>query len=94
MVLGFIAGSLSAFAVSRKYKWGYDDSLDVVGVHGIGGLLGMLGIGFLATTTANSAGGLGLLNGGGTDLLGKQSIAILATAAFSFTDTWLIATVI
>jgi Amt family ammonium transporter len=94
LVIGLIAGALSAFAVSRKYKWGYDDSLDVVGVHGIGGLLGMLGIGFLATTTANSAGGLGLLNGGGTDLLGKQSIAIIATAAFSFTATWLIATII
>ena len=94
LILGLIAGALSAFAVSRKYKFGYDDSLDVVGVHGIGGLLGMLGIGFLATTTANSAGGLGLLNGGGTDLLGKQSIAIIATAAFSFTATWLIATTI
>ena len=94
LVIGLIAGALSAFAVSRKYKWGYDDSLDVVGVHGIGGLLGMLAIGFLATTTANSAGGLGLLNGGSTDLLGKQSIAILATAAFSFTATWLIATLI
>ena len=81
-------------AVSRKYKWGYDDSLDVVGVHGVGGILGMLAIGFLATTTANAVGGNGLLMNGGTALLGRQVTAILATAAFSFTATWLIAKVI
>jgi Amt family ammonium transporter len=91
LVIGLIAGVLSAYAVSRKYKLGYDDSLDVVGVHGIGGILGMLAIGILATTTANEAGGLGLLMGGGTDLLTKQFIAIVVIAAFSFSATWLIA---
>ncbi len=91
LIIGLIAGVLSAHAVSRKYKWGYDDSLDVVGVHGIGGILGMLSIGFLATTTANEAGGLGLLMHGGTSLLTKQFIAIVVAAAFSFCATWLIA---
>jgi Amt family ammonium transporter len=91
LVIGLIAGVLSAYAVSRKYKLGYDDSLDVVGVHGIGGILGMLAIGILATTTANEAGGLGLLMGGGTSLLTKQFIAIVVVAAFSFCATWLIA---
>jgi len=94
LVIGLIAGALSAFAVSRKYKWGYDDSLDVVGVHGVGGILGMVAIGFLATTTANSAGGLGLLTHGSSALLERQLIAIAATGAFSFAATWLIATII
>ncbi len=94
LVIGLLAGAVSAIAVSRKYKWGYDDSLDVVGVHGVGGLLGMLAIGFLATTTANSAGGLGLLTHGSSELLQRQLVAIGATALFSFTATWLIGTVI
>ena len=94
LIIGLIAGVLSAVAVSRKYKWGYDDSLDVVGVHGVGGFLGMLAIGFLATKSANSAGGNGILMHGGNALLGHQVIAIIATAAFSFSATWLIATLI
>ena len=94
LVIGLLAGAVSAIAVSRKYKWGYDDSLDVVGVHGVGGFLGMLAIGFLATTTANSAGGLGLLTHGSSELLQRQLVAIGATALFSFTATWLIGTVI
>ena len=94
LLIGLIAGALSAIAVSRKYKWGYDDSLDVVGVHGVGGVLGMLAIGFLATTTANEVGGNGLLMNGGHILLERQLVAIGATAVFSFGATWLIATLI
>jgi Amt family ammonium transporter len=94
MVIGLIAGPLASFAVSRKYKLGYDDSLDVVGVHGIGGILGMLSIGFLATTAANKAGGLGLINHGSFSLLWKQFVAIAATALFSFITTYIIAKVI
>jgi Amt family ammonium transporter len=93
---GFVTplGPLASFAVSRKYKLGYDDSLDVVGVHGIGGILGMLSIGFLATTAANKAGGLGLINHGSFSLLWKQFVAIAVTAVFSFTMTYIIAKVI
>jgi len=94
LAIGLIAGPLASFAVSRKYKLGYDDSLDVVGVHGIGGILGMLSIGFLATTAANKAGGIGLINGGSSSLLLKQFVAIVATAVFSFTMTYIIAKVI
>ncbi|MDN5895650.1 MAG: ammonium transporter [Nocardioides sp.] len=50
MVLGVAAGVLCALAVGLKYRFGYDDSLDVVGVHLVGGLVGTIGIGFLATT--------------------------------------------
>lgn len=94
LILGLIAGVVSAWAVTRKYKLGYDDSLDVVGVHGVGGILGMLAIGFLATLTANAAGADGLFFGGGTTQLNRQVIAIVVVALFSFTATWLIATVI
>jgi Amt family ammonium transporter len=94
LILGLIAGVVSAWAVTRKYKFGYDDSLDVVGVHGVGGILGMLSIGLLATLTANSAGANGLLNGGGATQLNRQIIAIVVVALFSFAATWLIATII
>jgi Amt family ammonium transporter len=94
LVLGLIAGVVSAWAVTRKYKYGYDDSLDVVGVHGIGGILGMLAIGLFATVAANAAGADGLFYGGGTTQLNRQLLAIVVVALFSFTATWLIATVI
>jgi Amt family ammonium transporter len=94
LILGLIAGVVSAWAVTRKYKFGYDDSLDVVGVHGVGGILGMLAIGLLATVTANEAGANGLFFHGGTTQLGRQVIALVAVALFSFAATWLIATVI
>ena len=94
LILGLIAGVASSWAVTRKYKFGYDDSLDVVGVHGVGGILGMLAIGLIATLTANAAGADGLFVGGGTTQLGRQVIAIVVVAAFSFIATWLIATLI
>jgi Amt family ammonium transporter len=94
LILGLIAGVVSAWAVTRKYKFGYDDSLDVVGVHGVGGILGMIAIGLIATVTANEAGANGLFFNGGTTQLNRQLIAIVAVALFSFAATWLIATVI
>jgi Amt family ammonium transporter len=94
LALGLLAGVASAWAVTRKYKFGYDDSLDVVGVHGVGGLLGMLGIGLLATLTANAAGANGLFFNGGATQLNRQIIAIIVVALFSFCATWLIATLI
>ena len=94
LVLGLIAGVAASYAVSRKYKFGYDDSLDVVGVHGVSGIIGMIGIGLFATATVNATGKEGLFINGSPDLLFKQLIAILAVAAFSFCATWLIATVI
>ncbi|MFM6842035.1 MAG: ammonium transporter [Candidatus Planktophila sp.] len=94
LILGLIAGVVSAWAVTRKYKYGYDDSLDVVGVHGVGGILGMIAIGLLATLTANSAGANGLFFNGGTAQLDRQVFAVLVVAAFSFIATWFIATLI
>ncbi|MEW2357430.1 ammonium transporter [Spirillospora sp. NPDC029432] len=94
IALGLVAGVVCAFAVSLKYKLGYDDSLDVVGVHMVGGIVGALLIGILATTAVNDAGADGLLAGGGLALLGKQAVAVLATLAYSFVVTFVIAKVI
>ena len=94
LILGLIAGFVSNYAVSRKYKFGYDDSLDVVGVHGVSGIIGMIGIGLFATATVNATGKEGLFINGSADLLVTQLIAIVAVAAFSFCATWLIATAI
>ncbi|GLZ11290.1 ammonium transporter [Actinomadura sp. NBRC 104425] len=94
LVLGLIAGAVCAFAVGLKYRLGYDDSLDVVGVHMVGGIVGALLIGILATTAVNDGGADGLLAGGGLGLLGKQAVAVVATLAYSFVVTFVIAKVI
>ncbi|MFN8077025.1 MAG: ammonium transporter [Kineosporiaceae bacterium] len=84
VVLGLIAGALCAVAVGLKYKLGYDDSLDVVGVHLVGGLWGSLAIGFFSTTSANSLGKDGLFYGGGFGVLGTQAIGAFSVLAYSF----------
>jgi len=94
LAIGLVAGVVSAFGVSRKYKFNYDDSLDVVGVHGFGGIVGMIAIGLIGTTSVNEAGANGLFVSGSPSQLGKQVIAILATAAFSFIATYIIATAV
>jgi Amt family ammonium transporter len=76
--------------VSLKYKLGYDDSLDVVGVHLVGGLVGTLLIGILASDQA-PRGVDGLLYGGGVDQLWRQAAAAGAVMAFSFVATYVIA---
>ena len=70
--MGFVAGVVCALAVGLKYRFRYDDSLDVVGVHMIGGMVGTFGIGLLATASAPT-GVDGLFYGGGVDQLGRQS---------------------
>src|SRR5690606_31283072 len=72
--------------------FGYDDSLDVVGVHLVGGAVGSLLIGVLAVGAL--AGERGLLYGGGAALLGKQAVGVLAVAAYSFAVAWLVGTAI
>ncbi|KAA1376574.1 ammonium transporter [Aeromicrobium fastidiosum] len=81
--LGLVAGVLCALAVGLKYKLGYDDSLDVVGVHLVGGLVGTLLIGLLAV-------GDGLFYGGSLDLLGKQFVAAAVVLVYSFVLTYVI----
>ncbi len=83
LILGAIAGIVCALAVGLKYKIGYDDSLDVVGVHLVGGLVGTLLVGFLATEAA-PAGINGLFYGGGLTQLTSQAIAAFVVLAYSF----------
>jgi len=90
IVIGLVAGVLCAFAVSLKYKLGYDDSLDVVGVHLVGGVIGALMIGLVATTAVNDGGADGLLAGGGLSLLGKQAVGVVASIIYSFVVSYII----
>ena len=87
IVLGLITGALCALAIELKFKFGFDDSLDVVGIHLIGGLIGTLFIGFFATD-------VGLLFSGSFDQLGKQAIAAFTVLIFSFVISYIIGLII
>ena len=89
IAIGAIAGVACAYAVGLKYRFGYDDSLDVVGVHLVGGLVGTLAIGLFADP-ATPAAVAGLFYGGGFDQLGKQAIGAFAVLAYSFVASYLI----
>ncbi|HKE99983.1 MAG TPA: ammonium transporter [Actinomycetes bacterium] len=91
IAIGLIAGVVCALAVGLKFRFGFDDALDVVGVHFVGGLAGALMVGIFAQKIINPAGADGLLAGGGVTLLGKQALAAAAVAAFSFTASFLLA---
>ncbi|MET0764111.1 MAG: ammonium transporter [Blastococcus sp.] len=87
--VGAIAGILCALAVGLKYRLGYDDSLDVVGVHLVGGLWGTLAVGFFASA-ATTAGVDGLFYGGGVDQLWRQAVGAGAVLVYSLVVTGLI----
>jgi Amt family ammonium transporter len=93
VVLGVLAGAVCAYAVGLKFRFGFDDSLDVVGVHLVGGLVGTIGIGFLGSASA-PAGVDGLFYGGGVDQLWRQVVGALAVLVYSFVVTYVIGTVI
>jgi Amt family ammonium transporter len=85
ILLGLIAGALCALAVSLKYRFGYDDSLDVVGVHFVGGWIGSLFIGFFATTQVNAvAARESVFYGGGVDQLWRQALGSGIVSVYSF----------
>jgi Amt family ammonium transporter len=87
IVLGLITGAVCALAIDLKYKLGYDDSLDVVGVHLVGGLIGTLYIGFFGTD-------VGLFLTGDASQLGKQALAAFSVLIYSFVLTYAIGWVI
>jgi Amt family ammonium transporter len=93
LVVGLAAGVVCSYAVGLKFRLGYDDSLDVVGVHYVGGLVGVLLIGFLATEVM-TAGPEGLFYGGGLVQLGKQALAALVVSLYAFTVSFVLAKVI
>jgi Amt family ammonium transporter len=92
-VFGLVAGVACYLAVSLKFRFGYDDSLDVVGVHLVGGIVGSILLGVFAQASVNPSGADGLLYGG-VGLFFKQLLAVGAVLAFSFVATWLIAKVV
>jgi ammonium transporter len=93
IVMGVAAGVICALAVGLKYRWGYDDSLDVVGVHLVGGLVGTFGIGLIATAAAPT-GIDGLFYGGGLDQLGKQLLGGGAVLVYAFVVSGIIGLVV
>ena len=103
MAVGLVAGALCALAVRLKFRLGYDDALDVVGVHMVGGLVGGILIGFFADysgvfaaydPSGDGAFDDGLFNGGGFGLLGEQIFANVFVGVFAFVATYIIAKVL
>ena len=87
IVLGLVAGAVCALAIELKFTFGFDDSLDVVGIHLVGGLIGTLFLGFFATD-------VGLIFSGSFEQLGKQAIAAFTVLIFSFVLSYIIGTII
>lgn len=87
LIIGVVAGALCAMSVGLKFRFGFDDSLDVVAVHLVGGIVGTVMIGFVGVE-------VGVFNGGGTEQLAKQITGVVAVLAYSFIMTLIIAKVI
>jgi len=87
LIIGFVAGAICALSVGLKFKFGFDDSLDVVAVHLVGGIVGTIMIGFVGVD-------VGLFDGGGTEQLVKQVIGVGAVFAYSFIATMIIGKII
>ena len=96
VVFGLVAGAVCYFAISLKNRFGYDDSLDVVGIHGVGGLTGGILLGLFADSSAVSGGDFddGLFFGGGAELLIDQIVAMLSVVGLSFIVTLAIVKII
>ncbi|MFC5721154.1 ammonium transporter [Streptomyces gamaensis] len=80
LLIGLVAGAVCSWAVGLKFRLGFDDSLDVVGVHLVGGVIGTLLVGLLATDGV-----------GGLTQLGRQATGAFSVMAYSFTLSWLLA---
>ena len=92
IAIGAIAGAVCSLAIALKFKFGFDDALDVIGVHLVGGLVGSLLIGFFADPSGLGLEfGKGLFYGGGVHLLGEQALANGVTILFSFGVTFALA---
>jgi Amt family ammonium transporter len=97
LVVGAVAGGACAYAVGLKFKFGLDDSLDVVGVHLVGGIVGCLLIGFVGTNTSpQGVDGLfgdmnGLFYGGSATLLWHQLLGVMFTVVWTGVLTTVIA---
>jgi len=93
IIIGIFAGIICYCGILLKNKLGYDDSLDVVGIHGLGGIWGALATGLFASTAINSGGANGLFFGNPGQFL-IQFVSVIATMAFSFFMTSIILKVV
>ena len=93
IIIGAVGGMLCYKACNLKARLGYDDSLDVVGVHGIGGTWGALATGLFASKAINPAGNDGLFYGNPAQL-GVQAITVVATIAFALIMTFIILSIL
>ncbi|MFA4090790.1 ammonium transporter, partial [Mycobacteroides chelonae] len=93
LAIGVIAGILCALAVGLKYKLGFDDSLDVVGVHLVGGIVGTLLIGLFAAPETGAA-VAGLFYGGGLEQLWRQALGAGAVLLYSAIGTAIVAFIV
>ena len=93
IAIGLVAGFVCFWAVSFKFRFGYDDSLDVVGVHLAGGIVGSILTGVFSQNSINAAVPDGLLFGGGAFFV-KQVVAVLAVIAFTFIVTYVLARIV
>ena len=89
ILIGLAAGVLCYGAINLKNKFGYDDSLDVVGVHGVGGTWGAMATGLFASKAINAGGADGLFYGN-FSLLGVQALSVFSAWIYSFVVTFLI----
>ncbi|MBK9180317.1 MAG: ammonium transporter [Acidimicrobiales bacterium] len=94
ILIGLVAGAVCFLAIRLKYRFGYDDSLDVVAVHLVGGILGSLLLGLFADLAVNPLGADGVLAGGGWGLMADQVVAVLAVLAYSLAVSLVLAKVI
>ena len=94
VIIGFVAGAVCALAVALKFRFRFDDSLDVVGVHLVGGLIGTLMVGLFGSTAVNSLSVDGLFYGGGFTQLGKQAVAAGSVMIYSFVVAAILALII
>lgn len=92
-LIGILSGAVCYVAVDFKNKRGWDDALDVWGVHGVGGVLGTICLGIFAAKSVNPAGADGLLYGGSNFLI-KQIVATLGAAVYAFVFTYVMLIVI
>jgi len=91
LLIGFIAGGVCYLAITYlKVKLGYDDALDVFGIHGIGGTWGTIATGLFADLSLNPQGKNGLINGGGLEPVLIQLLAVLVTYVFAGGMTFLV----
>ena len=91
IAIGVIAGVVCFWAVSLKFRFNYDDSLDVVGIHLVGGIVGSLLLGVFASTAVNEAVGSDGLLFGSADLFLKQVIALGGVLVYGFVASYLLA---